>query len=121
MKFFVNFDFASRPFHSFDPLKEKHFWPHVVRRNGIRRSVSVFRSCRVLLSDNLSNRHERHEGSSALVYLYTIVNGSFTAKSFTAQNNLLVDVLYDIYCKEDVQGRDESYLDQSILNHDVST
>ena len=46
VKFFVNFDFASRPFHSFTPLKEKHFWPHVVRKNGTRRSVSVFRSSR---------------------------------------------------------------------------
>ena len=41
LKFFANFDFASRPFHSFAPLKGKHFWPHVVRKNGTRRSVSV--------------------------------------------------------------------------------
>ena len=29
-KLFDNFGFASRPFRSFAPLKEKHFWPHVV-------------------------------------------------------------------------------------------
>ena len=53
---FVNF---ARPFHSLTPLKEKHFWPHVARRNGTCRSVSVVRSSRVLVSDNLSNRHAR--------------------------------------------------------------
>ena len=39
---FCNFDFASRPFHSFAPLKEKQFLLHVVRRNETRRLVSVF-------------------------------------------------------------------------------
>ena len=51
LKFFFDFDFASRPFHSFAPLKEKNFWPDVVRRNGTHRSVSVLRSSRVLASD----------------------------------------------------------------------
>ena len=59
LRFFDNFGFASRPFHSFAPLKEKHFWPHVVCSNGTRRSVLVFRSSRVLVSDNLPDRHAR--------------------------------------------------------------
>ena len=60
LKFFVNFDFAFGPFHSFAPLKEKHFWPHVVRENWTHRSVTVLRSSRVQVSDQLSNRHARY-------------------------------------------------------------
>ena len=30
LKIFVNFDFASWPFHSFAALEEKHFWPYAV-------------------------------------------------------------------------------------------
>ena len=65
IKFFANFDFASRPFHSFAPLKEEYFWSRVVLGNGTRRSVSVLRSTRVLVSDNLSNRLARYEGATA--------------------------------------------------------
>ena len=82
MKVIVNFDFVSMAFHNFAPLKEKHFWPHVVRRNEPQRSVTMCRSTRVLVSDSLSNRHARYVGASPLAHLYTFFNVSDIIKSF---------------------------------------
>ena len=80
----------------FTPLKERNFWLHVFRRNGTGRSVSVFRNSRVLVSDNLSNRHARCEGTSSFIHLCTIFNVPVTIKSFTVRQHscLLLSIEY---------------------------
>ena len=71
-------DSAERPFHSFVPRNEKHFWPFVDIFFGTLRSVFVFLREWIEHCEFLLKRLSRYRGAKSLSDLNTIVLASLS-------------------------------------------
>ena len=65
------------------PYQKKSIYLHVVRRNGTHKPISVFRSSRGLVYDNLYDRGQVYDGFSCYSYI-CITFVSFKTKSTEA-------------------------------------